>query len=127
MKISRDLAKLTLAWIVNETNFHKKVPKLIYSKKQSTIYGSYVWENETITVYEQPHLNLRKEPLVEFIDTILHEFAHHRQNKTKVLFKRLNKSVSGFHHQVTTDDLENEAEAFSRKYTKKLLKIINQK
>ncbi len=124
MKISKELSKLTLAWIVNETDFHKKVPNLVYSKRKVEMYGEYDWETETIFIYEQPHL---KEPLWEFIDTIIHEFAHHRQHKSKIFYKRLNKSVSGFHSSVTNNDLENEAEKFSRKYTKKFLKIIEQK
>lgn len=121
MKISKELAKLALAWIVNETDFHKKVPNLVYSRRKSYIYGKYEWETETITVYEKAHL---KESLWEFIDTIMHEFAHHRQHRTKVLYKRLNKTVSGFHHELTEDDLEQDAEQFSRKHTNKFLKII---
>lgn len=124
MKISKELAKLALAWIVNEAGFHKKVPNLVYSRRKSDIYGKYEWETETITVYEKPHIELKIDPLREFIDTVMHEFAHHRQHRTKVLYKRLNKTVGGFHHELTEDDLEKDAEQFSRKHTNKFLKII---
>lgn len=124
MKISKELAKLALAWIVNEAEFHKKVPNLVYSKRKSEIYGKYEWETETITIYEKPHIELKIDPLWEFVDTIMHEFAHHRQHRAKVLYKRLNKTVGGFHHELTEDDLEKDAEQFSRNHTNKFLKII---
>jgi hypothetical protein len=124
LKVSKELAKLVLAWIVNEAGFHKKVPNLVYSKRKSEIYGKYEWETETITIYEKPHLTI---PLWEFIDTVIHEFAHHKQNKSKVFYKRLNKSVGGFHPELTSEDLELEAELFAKKHTNKFLKIINQK
>lgn len=124
MKISKELAKLALAWIINETDFHKKVPNLVYSKRKSQIYGEYEWETHTITIYEKPHIELKVDSLREFIDTVLHEFAHHRQYKTKIFYKRLNKSVTGLHSDVTYNDLEKDAEQFSRKHTTKFLKII---
>lgn len=127
MKISRDLAKLVLSWVINETKFHKKVPKLRYYKKyNSPNFGYYSAETQTIHIYEKAHLEEGIDSFTEFIDTIFHEFAHHVQYTSKVFYKRISKKVKVYpdHPVITETDIENDAERFAKKYYKKFLKII---
>lgn len=89
-EINRKLALKVLNWCydtLGKSRFNGPKPKLIVHNKMSkeNLYGYYTFNKNVINVY------IPKSNVIDFIDTIIHEFWHYKQNVRKMYDKYVYK------------------------------------
>lgn len=90
-RINKKNAHLILDWCFNrmgKSRFNGPKPKLIVHNKMSKedLYGYYLHQKNTINVYIP-----KQENLLLYIDTLIHEFWHYKQNVKKMYDKYVYK------------------------------------
>ena len=87
-KINKENAHLILNWCferLGKSRFNGSKPKLIVHNKMSKedLYGYYTFEKNVINVY----IPKQNGNIIDYIDTIIHEFWHYKQNVKKMYHK----------------------------------------
>lgn len=122
LKVNKFIAQLVLFYCIQTFGKHPKkpIPKLIYSKKNDKdTYGVYSIDKNTIKIFYNRHFEPDvKNPLSEFIDTVIHEYKHylHSTKLNKVMCKNDARQI---------DLMEDEAIIFGHVESKKFLKKLN--
>lgn len=82
--IDRETAQEVLDWCwvnLGPSRFNKNKPKLyFYRKPNKEIYGQYKYWKNTIQLYGVIYNEKGGDNLIQFIDTIIHEYWHYKQN-----------------------------------------------
>ena len=75
---NKDSAEIILKWCIKNmgvSHFHKTTPQIEISKKKSDRMGEFDEDYNIITIFKKNHNSL-----IEFIKTIIHEYAHYLQD-----------------------------------------------
>jgi Zn-dependent peptidase ImmA (M78 family) len=89
MELSRAVCVKALKWCkqkYGKSKFQKDYPKLLfwneYTPEKETLMGEYYWDKNKIVIYKKNHMKF-KDPLIEMIFTVIHEYKHYLQNMKK--------------------------------------------
>ena len=57
------------------SKYHKSLPRVILSKTPSSLFGFFIFETNSITIFVKKHKSFKA-----FVGTIIHEYTHYLQN-----------------------------------------------
>lgn len=79
--INRYWANKILEWCIDNlgvSKHHKSIPRLVLSNKPSNVFGFFIFETNTITIFIKKHKSFKA-----FVGTTIHEYTHYLQNLAK--------------------------------------------